>query len=137
MVAAIMGFMGIPLKPSTALIYEMAFGIAIDNSIHYLAMYRYYRKQKMTIKEAVETSLKTTGLGIIYTSVVLLFGFGIFAPSKFGSTQALGILTSLTLFIALFSNLYLMPALINSWVKETDMVKHALIDEEYEDNGEE
>ena len=135
LVAGLMGFIGIPLKPSTALIYEMAFGIAIDNSIHYLAMYRYYRKHKYSVKDAVEKALKTTGLGIIYTSVVLLFGFIIFAPSKFGSTQALGILTSLTLFIALFSNLYLMPALINSWVKEKDMVKHAWIDEEFEENN--
>ncbi len=136
LVAGIMGFKGIPLKPSTALIYEMAFGIAIDNSIHYLAMYRYYRKKKMKIAEAVNQSLRITGLGIIYTSIVLFLGFGIFVPSKFGSTQALGLLTSFTLGIALFSNLYLMPALINSWVKEDELPQHAWIDEEYE-NGEE
>lgn len=130
--AAFMGFMKIPLKPSTALIYEMAFGIAIDNSIHYLATYRFRRKDGLSISHAVQSSLRITGLGIIYTSIVLFFGFGIFIPSEFGSTQALGMLTAITLLIALFSNLFLMPALIIDWDREK-MPEHALIDEEYEE----
>lgn len=129
--AAFMGFMGIPLKPSTALIYEMAFGIAIDNSIHYLAMYRFRRKDGLSIPHAVQSSLRSTGLGIIYTSIVLFLGFGIFAFSEFGSTQALGILTAVTLFIALFSNLFLMPAMIIDWDRDK-MPDRAPIDEEYE-----
>ncbi len=132
--AGIMGFLDIPLKPSTVLIYEMAFGIAIDNSIHYLAMYRYRRvRMKENIEQAVRSSLRITGLGILYTSGVLFLGFIAFAPSAFGSTRALGILTAITLFIALFSNLYFMPALLLSWDKHKAMPKKALIDDEMED----
>ncbi|MCS6903780.1 MAG: MMPL family transporter [Bacteroidia bacterium] len=110
--AGIMGFLNIPIKPSTALIYELAFGIAIDNSIHILAAYRFERIKNGSKEIALTLSLRSTGLGIIYTSIVLFAGFSIFAPSAFGSTSALGILTSTTLLVALFSNLFLLPALI-------------------------
>ncbi len=129
--AGIMGFLDIPLKPSTALIYGIAFGIAIDNSIHYLAAYRYHRKQGLAIASAVRASLRTTGMSIIYTSVVLFVGFGIFIPSAFGSTRALGILTSVTMAMALFSNLLLLPALLANFDQEKVEAK-ALIDEELE-----
>lgn len=127
--AGIMGFLDIPLKPSTALIYGIAFGIAIDNSIHYLTSYRHYRKAGHNVNEAVRHSLRTTGMSIFYTSAVLFFGFGIFIPSAFGSTRALGILTSVTMFIALFSNMLLLPALLLRFDKEKP-TEHALIDED-------
>lgn len=110
--AGLMGYWGIPLKPSTALIYGIAFGIAIDNSIHLLAMYWNRRRHGENISEAIYTSIKRTGMSIVYTSTILLAGFIIFTPSAFGSTRALGLLTSITLFIALFSNLFLLPALV-------------------------
>jgi predicted RND superfamily exporter protein len=130
MTAAIMGFAGIPLKPSTALIYEMAFGIAIDNSIHYLAMYRQHRKNGCGVDEAVRRSLRVTGMSIIYTSVVLFMGFIIFVPSAFGSTSSMGTLTAITLFIATFSNLLLMPALLVNFDRRDRVIDKALIDEE-------
>jgi predicted RND superfamily exporter protein len=108
-----MGWFGIPIKPSTALIYELAFGIAIDNSIHFLSVYRWQRlNYGLKVTEAISTTIRTTGTSILYTSIVLLSGFLIFVFSAFGSTQALGILTSVTLLIALFSNLLLMPVLL-------------------------
>ena len=110
--AGLMGYLNIPLKPSTALIYGIAFGIAIDNSIHLLAMYWSRRKHGDDIPQAIYTSIKKTGMSIVYTSCILLAGFIIFTPSEFGSTRALGVLTSITLFIALFSNLILLPALV-------------------------
>jgi uncharacterized protein len=110
--AGAMGWMHIYLKPSTALIYELAFGIAIDNSIHYLAAYYYYLRRHQSTDEALNMALRVTGMGIIYTSVVLFVGFGIFSISDFDSTRALGILTACTIFIALFSNLLLLPALL-------------------------
>lgn len=113
--AGLMGYFHIPLKPSTALIYGIAFGIAIDNSIHLLAMYWNRRRHGESISDAVYTSIKRTGMSIVYTSCILLAGFIIFTPSAFGSTRALGVLTSLTLFIALFSNLILLPALVEQW----------------------
>jgi predicted RND superfamily exporter protein len=133
--AGIMGFLDIPLKPSTALIYGIAFGIAIDNSIHYLTSYRHYRKAGLNVNEAVSKSLRTTGMSIMYTSAVLFFGFGIFIPSAFGSTRALGILTSVTMLIALFTNMLLLPALLLRFDKEK-VVAHALIDEDDVEDGE-
>lgn len=117
---AIMGFAGIPLKPSTALIFSMSFGIAIDNSIHYLARYRLSRRAGETVAESVTSSFKDTGMGMIYTSLILLVGFVIFSFSTFGGTRALGQLTTITLFIALFANLFLLPAMIITFTREED-----------------
>lgn len=112
MVAGVMGFLGIPLKPSTALVFGVAFGIAVDDSIHFLARYRLARKLGDSVNQAVSNSFKDTGISMIYTSIILFFGFVIFTASSFGGTQALGLLTSMTLGIAMFSNLVLLPALL-------------------------
>ncbi len=118
MVAGIMGYFRIPLKPSTALIFGVAFGIAVDDCIHYLARYRLARQAGDTISQAVSNSFKDTGISMIYTSIVLFLGFITFTASSFGGTQALGLLTSLTLGIAMFSNLILLPSLLLSFDKE-------------------
>lgn len=112
MVAGIMGFTGIALKPSTALVFGVAFGIAVDDSIHYLARYRLARKLGDTVREAVTNSFQDTGVSMIYTSIILFFGFVCFTASDFGGTQALGLLTSMTLGIAMFSNLIFLPSLL-------------------------
>jgi predicted RND superfamily exporter protein len=111
--AAIMGFTDIPIKASTILVFSIAFGISVDNTIHFLAKYR--QELKVTnwdIKKSVILALKETGVSMLYTSVVLFFGFGIFAISSFGGTQAMGILVSLTLLVAVTSNLILLPSLL-------------------------
>lgn len=110
---AVMGYAGIPLKPSTALIFSIAFGIAVDDSIHYLAKFRQELfKNNFNVKEAVKISLEETGASMIYTSIILFFGFIIFAGSGFGSTVMLGILTSTTLLCAMITNLIVLPSLI-------------------------
>ena len=123
MVAGVMGFTGIALKPSTALVFGVAFGIAVDDSIHFLARYRLARKLGDTIAQAVSNSFKDTGVSMIYTSMILFFGFVCFTASDFGGTQALGLLTSLTLGIAMFSNLLLLPALLLRFDKEENQVR--------------
>ncbi|MEM6631393.1 MAG: MMPL family transporter [Bacteroidota bacterium] len=115
MVAGLMGFFQIPLKPSTALIFGVAFGIAVDDSIHFLARYRLARKAGDDVRQAVSNSYRDTGISMIYTSIILFLGFITFTFSSFGGTQALGLLTSLTLGIAMFSNLILLPALLISF----------------------
>ncbi len=112
MVAGVMGFMGVALKPSTALVFSVAFGIAVDDSIHFLARYRLALRLGDTVSEAITNSFKDTGVSMIYTSVILFFGFVIFTASSFGGTKALGILASSTLAIAMFGNLLLLPALL-------------------------
>jgi predicted RND superfamily exporter protein len=118
MVAGIMGFTGIALKPSTALVFGVAFGIAVDDSIHFLARYRLARKLGDTVSTAISNSFQDTGVSMIYTSVILFFGFVCFTASDFGGTQALGLLTSMTLGIAMFSNLLLLPALLLAFDKD-------------------
>jgi uncharacterized protein len=116
MTGGVMGLLGIPLKPSTALTFSIAFGISIDSTIHFLSKY----KQELEHCEgdylkAVLLSLRESGISMIYTSLVLFFGFVIFTFSEFGGTIALGLLTSLTLFFALFTNLLLLPCLLVSF----------------------
>ncbi len=111
--AGLMGFLGIPLKPSTILIFSIAFGISVDDTIHYLAKLRHELKlHKGQIKRSVYKALKETGISMFYTSVVLFFGFLTFLLSSYGGTKALGGLISLTLLMAMFSNLLLLPALV-------------------------
>ncbi len=113
--AAIMGYWGITIKPSTILVFGIAFGIAIDNTIHYLAKYRYeLRRNGGKIGEAVNEALKDAWVSIFYTSVILFFGFSVFAASEFGGTVALGILTATTIVVAMFTNIFLLPAILLS-----------------------
>ena len=111
--AGIMGFFGIPLKPSTALIFSIAFGISVDDSIHFLAKYRQELfANNFQVDIAVSKSLKETGSSMIYTSIILFFGFVIFVASGFGGTVSLGKLTSITLLFAMLANLVVLPALL-------------------------
>ena len=111
--AAIMGFLGIPIKPSTVLVFSIAFGISVDNTIHFLAKYRQELiYSNWNIGKSVIIALKEIGVSMIYTSIVLFFGFAIFMSSTFGGTVALGFLISITLLEAVIANLVLLPALL-------------------------
>jgi predicted RND superfamily exporter protein len=116
--AGIMGFANIPLKPSTILVFSIALGITVDNTIHYLAKYRQELKfHNWKIKESALLAIRETGASMVYTSLVLLFGFGCFAASEFEGTRALGVLTAVTLLVAMFTNLIVLPALLLSFQK--------------------
>jgi hypothetical protein len=111
--AGLMGFLDIPLKPSTALIFSIAFGISVDDSIHFLAKYRMELfANKFNVPVAISKSLRETGSSMMYTSIILFFGFVIFSASGFLATVALGMLTSTTLLIAMFTNLIVLPSLL-------------------------
>ncbi len=111
--AGIMGYADIPLRPSTALIFSVVFGISVDDSIHFLAK---YRQELFThdffVPLAISNSIRETGASMIYTSIVLFAGFIIFSMSEFVGTTMLGILTSTTLLIAMFANLIVLPSLL-------------------------
>ncbi len=116
--AALMGYAGVPIKPSTILVFSIAFGISVDDTIHFLAKYRQELDVKgADMKNAVIRAIKETGVSMIYTSIVLFFGFGIFISSQFGGSQAIGILASFTLLVAMLSNLVLLPSLLLSFEK--------------------
>ena len=111
--AGIMGFMGIPIKPSTILVFSIAFGISVDDTIHFLAKYRQeLQANNWRIKKSVYSALRETGVSMFYTSIVLFFGFLVFTVSSFGGTIALGGLVSITLLFAMVSNLLLLPSLL-------------------------
>lgn len=113
--AGLMGFLGIPIKPSTMLVFGIALGIAVDNAIFFLARYRL--EVKLTggnLARSVDNAVREVSVGIIYTSVVLVAGFCMFAFSRFGGIQAMGVLTTITLLVAMLTNLLVLPALVLS-----------------------
>jgi len=113
--AGVMGWAGVPLKPSTVLVFSVALGIAIDVTIRFLVNYKQeLPNQNQDIKATVIQTIYSTGISIIYTSLVLIAGFIIFCFSDFGGTMALGWLTSLTLITATLTNLILLPAILLS-----------------------
>lgn len=117
-VAGFMGFYGIPLKPSTVLVFSIALGIAVDCTTHFLVKYRQeIERHDWDIYKTVLVSLQETGSGMIYTSVIIFFGFAIFGASQFEGTVALGVLTSVTILVSMFANLIMLPALIYSFGK--------------------
>lgn len=111
--AGLMGYFGIPLKPSTILVFSIAFGLSVDDTIHFLAQYRQeLTKNNWKIKKSVFATLKEAGISMFYTSVVLFAGFSVFMLSDFGGTVALGGLVAITLAFGMLSNLMLLPCLV-------------------------
>ena len=116
--AGLMGYLGVPIKPSTILVFSIAFGISVDDTIHFLAKYRQELiANNWRIKQSVYAALRETGVSMFYTSIVLFFGFLVFTVSSFGGTIALGGLVSITLLFAMVSNLILLPSLLLSLEK--------------------
>ncbi|MEP2969361.1 efflux RND transporter permease subunit, partial [Nonlabens ulvanivorans] len=113
--AGLMGYLGVPIKPSTILVFSIAFGISVDDTIHFLAKYRQELiANKWRVKKSVYAALRETGVSMFYTSIVLFFGFSTFTISSFGGTVALGALVSATLLFAMLSNLLLLPSMLLS-----------------------
>lgn len=111
--AALMGYFGIPIKPSTILVFGIALGISVDGTIHYLTKYRQeISNNRWNMGLSVRKSLQETGTSMMYTSAVLFFGFLIFTASSFGGTKALGFLISVTLLVAMICNLVVLPSLL-------------------------
>jgi predicted RND superfamily exporter protein len=113
--AGLMGYLGVPIKPSTILVFSIAFGISVDDTIHFLAKYRQeLLANNWKIRKSVYAALRETGVSMFYTSIVLFFGFSVFIISNFGGTVALGALVSVTLLFAMLANLLLLPSLLLS-----------------------
>lgn len=129
--SGLMGYFGIPLKPSTILVFSIAFGISVDNAIQFMAKYRHdLIHNKGKIKKSVISALHETGVSTFYTSMVLIFGFAIFTLSSFSGTIALGGLISVTLTFAMFANLLVLPALVlttEKWSGKQDIIEEPVI----------
>jgi uncharacterized protein len=135
--AGIMGFAGIPFKPSTILIFSIAFGIASDGTIYILTEYRHQlRKLHLDRSQAISRTVRELGTSMIYTNTILFFGFAIFAASSFGGTVAMGILISITLLVSLITNLLLLPSILLSLEKRIatkDILEKPFIEVEAEE----
>lgn len=117
--SGLMGYFGIPLKPSTILVFSIAFGISVDNAIQFMAKYRHDLLQNNgKVKKSVFSALRETGISTFYTSVVLILGFATFTLSSFSGTIALGGLISCTLAFAMFANILVLPALVLTFEKK-------------------
>ena len=117
--AGLMGHFGIALKPSTILIFSIAFGISSDGTIYFLTRYKEeFAKSAFDIKKSIQITIQKTGISMFYTAMILFFGFFIFTASTFKGTQALGILVSITLLMAMICNLILLPAFLMSLNKK-------------------
>lgn len=128
--SGLMGYFGIPLKPSTILVFSIAFGISVDNAIQFMAKYRLDLIQNQgRVKKSVFSALRETGVSTVYTSIVLIFGFAIFTLSSFSGTIALGGLISCTLLFAMFANLLVLPSLVLTFEKKRAK-KEDLIEDE-------
>ena len=113
MTAGLMGFLGIPLKPSTLLVFGIAFGMSVDDTLRFFAQYRLeLSRNDWRIKKSVFATFDDAGISMFYTSIILFFGFSVFMLSSFGGTIALGGLVALTLFFGMLSNLVLLPSLV-------------------------
>jgi len=145
--SGLMGYFGIPLKPSTILVFSIAFGISVDNAIQFMAKYRHdLIHNNGKIKKSVISALHETGVSTFYTSIVLIFGFAIFTLSSFSGTIALGGLISVTLTFAMFANLLVLPALVlttSKWGGQKETLEEPAfniirdLDEEEEESEEE
>jgi predicted RND superfamily exporter protein len=137
MTAGLMGYLGISIKPSTILIFSIALGISVDNAIQYLSRYRLQLKlTDGNVRESVLHSLSETGFSIIYSSIVLFFGFIIFTLSTFGGTVALGYLIAFTMLVALLCNLYILPSVLialEGWIRKGSQAKALIEVEEIEE----
>ncbi len=121
----LMGFFDIALKPSTAIVFSIAFGIAVDDAIHFLARYKLEMSvHRGNVIRAIEVSLRETGFSMIYTSTILFFGFIIFTFSSFGGTVSLGLLTSVTLITAMITNLILLPCMLRAFGAQKERMRY-------------
>ncbi len=107
-----MGFVGIPLRMSTVVIFSISMGIAIDNVIHYIARYREELREGLGYHTAMYKTIITSGRAIVSTTFLVVAGFLILVTSNFVATIDLGLLGSITIFVGLISALFFLPVLI-------------------------
>ena len=122
-IAGVMGFAGIDLKVSTAIIFSIAFGIAEDDTIHMLAKLRLQLREGRTVPYALKRTYLSTGKAVSVTSLMLISGFLTLMLSDFASIFYMGLLITLTLIFAFVAELLLLPALILVILRSTPKIQ--------------
>jgi predicted RND superfamily exporter protein len=109
---AMLGYLGIELEAGVSIVFAIIFGIAVDDTIHFLAKYRLLRGRNVPVQEAIHKTYREAGKAIVLTSVVLFFGFLVMLFSISPPSVTIGLLISLTLASAVVSDLLLIPLLL-------------------------
>lgn len=111
-IAGVMGYLGVELKTSTAIIFTISFGIAVDDTIHFLGKFKHELLKGRTKLYALKRSYLTTGKAMILTSLILCAGFLLLIFSTFLGTFYLGLLLCITLLVALLADITILPVLL-------------------------
>ena len=106
---------GRDLQVSNIVSFTVAIGLAVDDTIHFVARYRSERASGQSHSIAMDRTLKGAGHAIILTSILLICGFGLLTTSQLSSTFYFGTLTAVTLVSAIIADLFLLPAMFNWW----------------------
>ena len=115
---ALLGFLEIPLEATISIVFAIVFGIAVDDTIHFLGRYKLCRFKGLSKEDAIEKTFKETGRALIITTLLLFFGFMVLVFSIHLPSITIGLLLSATLVTALVIDLLLLPVLIRKWIKE-------------------
>jgi predicted RND superfamily exporter protein len=110
--AAVMAILGVPLKPSTILVFSIAFGIAVDDSIHLMSRFQLCRSRGGSLEHSVRQAITETGPALVMSTIVVGAGFSLLMLSQFEILYLLGLLTAVTALSALAADLLLFPALV-------------------------
>lgn len=110
--AGLLGYLGIPLEATISVVFAIVFGIAVDDTIHFLGRYKVSRNNGLTKEEALEVTFTETGRALIITTLSLFFGFMVLLFSIHAPSMTIGLLVSVTLLAALVLDLLLLPVLI-------------------------
>lgn len=116
---ALLGFLGIELEAGVSIVFAVVFGIAVDDTIHFLSKYKLARNKGYGVEKSLEITFTETGKAIVLTSIILFFGFLVMLFSIHPPSVVVGLLISLTLMSALISDLMLIPVLIR-WIMPDD-----------------
>lgn len=108
----LMGFMEWELDPTPAVVFTVALGIAVDDTIHLLARTREEQAEGADLENALRGAVLHSGRAVVITTVLLCIGFGLNALSSFPSMRVLGILGAVVIFVALLGDLFLLPAVL-------------------------
>ncbi len=114
--AALLGFLGIQLDAAISVVFAVVFGIAVDDTIHFLSKFKLAKKKGVTVEEALKITFLETGKAIAFTTIILFFGFMVMLFSNQPASVTIGLLISVTLFGALLCDLYLLPILIRKYL---------------------
>lgn len=115
--AGIMGLLKIELDAPTSIIFGISYGIAVDDTIHFLSKFKIERQKGYDVETAIRNTFEETGKAVFIMSVILFFGFMILMLSPTAATFNIGLLTGITLFSAVWPDVYLLPIMLRKWMK--------------------